>query len=325
MGLSQVAERDLYRDLYRRMVLIRRFEQAVHDLFLRGEVYGSTHLCMGQEAVSVGVASVLRDGDRVAATYRGHGAVLAVGSDPAAFMAELLGRATGVCGGRAGSMNVVDLDRGLIGCFGIVGGSLAAATGAGLSLKRRGGVAVGFFGDGAVNQAYFYECLNFAKVRALPVVYVCENNQYGEFTPMQEVTPGGILARPLAMGIPAEKVDGQDLWEVREATSDALYRARRGEGPIFLEAFTYRYSDHGRGDPVRYRPDGEMERWKQRDPLDIARKRLQKDHGATEAELDAIVSDVEEELGRITDSALKAPFPDDGARFTEFAPSGAQG
>jgi TPP-dependent pyruvate/acetoin dehydrogenase alpha subunit len=318
------AERTLYLGLYRRLVLIRRFEQVVHDLFLRGEVYGSTHLCMGQEAVDVGVASVLHDGDRVAATYRGHGAVLALGSDPAALLAELVGRETGTCGGRCGSMNVIDPDVGLVGCFGIVGGSLAAATGAGLALRGSGCVAVAFFGDGAVNQAYFYECLNFAKVRGLPVVYVCENNQYGEFTPGDTVTPGGILARPRAMRIPAERVDGQDLWAVREAALAAADRARGGEGPIFLEAFTYRYSDHGRGDPVDYRPAGEMERWRERDPLDIARRRLRADLGVAEAELRAVRADIEGEMERATEQALLAPFPEPG-ETSEFAPSRGEG
>lgn len=312
-------ERDLYLELYRQMVLIRRFEEAVQDLFLRGEVYGSTHLCMGQEAVSAGVASTLGDEDRVACTYRGHGHVLALGSNPTALMAELLGRASGTCGGRAGSMNVVDLEHRLIGCFGIVGGSLAAATGAGISLKRRGGVAVGLFGDGAVNQAYFYECLNFAKVLSLPVVYVCENNQYGEFTPMDAVTPGGILARPRAMEIPAERVDGQDVWDVRRAAADAVERARAGEGPIFLEAYTYRYSDHGRGDPFQYRPEGEMDHWRGRDPLDIARTRLAGDYAVDEQQLDSIVGGVDDEIELIKSRALDAPFPDPGADASEFA------
>jgi TPP-dependent pyruvate/acetoin dehydrogenase alpha subunit len=312
-------ERDLYVSLYRQMVLIRRFEETVHDLFLRGEVYGSTHLCIGQEAVSAGVASVLTGADRVAATYRGHGHVIALGSDPTALMAELLGRATGTCGGRAGSMNVVDQEHRLIGCFGIVGGSLAAATGAGLSMKRSGGVAAGLFGDGAANQAYFHECLNFAKVFSLPVVYVCENNQYGEFTPTDAVTPGGILARPRAFGIPAERVDGQDVWDVRRAAGEAVERARAGDGPFFLEMFTYRYSDHGRGDPIQYRPEGEMDRWRERDPLHVARARLEADCGVDEQQLDAIVADVEDEIERIVSAARMAPFPDPGEPATEFA------
>src|SRR3954468_22438186 len=173
-------------DAYGRMLLIRHFENEMQRLFLKGEVHGTTHLCAGQEAVPVGVCLALEPGDHVAGTYRGHGHALAKGADPDALAAELLGRVTGVCGGRAGSMNVVDLEHGLIGCFGIVGGSIAAATGAALSAKRQGGVAVAFFGDGATNQGYFHECLNFAAVGALPAVFVCENNLYGEFTPMAQ-------------------------------------------------------------------------------------------------------------------------------------------
>lgn len=313
------ADRELHVDLYRQMVLIRRFEERVHDLFLRGQVYGSTHLCIGMEAVGVGFISALADRDRVACTYRGHGHVLALGTDPVGLMAELTGRATGTCGARAGSMNVVDLEHRLIGCFGIVGGSLAAATGAGLSLRRRNGVAVAFFGDGTANQAYFHECLNFAKVFSLPVVYVCENNQYGEFTPVEEVTPGGILARPRAMGIQAERVDGQDVLEVRAVALQAVERARAGEGPVFVEAETYRYSDHGRGDPISYRPEGEMERWRQRDPLDVARGRLIGEHRVPESELDRVDSEVADELERITAAALDSPFPEPGAPASEFA------
>src|SRR5438876_6620532 len=169
-------------DLYRRMLLIRRFEDRVQALFLRGEVYGTTHLYSGQEAVAVGFASVLTDADRVACTYRGHGHLLARGTEPEALLAELLGRSTGVNGGHAGSMNIVDPDHGLIGCYGIVGGSIAAATGAALALKGKGSIAVAYFGDGATNQADFFECLNFAKVLELPLVLVCENNGYGEYT-----------------------------------------------------------------------------------------------------------------------------------------------
>jgi TPP-dependent pyruvate/acetoin dehydrogenase alpha subunit len=310
----------LFTHLFRQMVLIRRFEEAVHSLFLRGEVYGSTHLCNGQEAVSVGVASLLGPEDRVAATYRGHGHVLAGGTSPQRFLEELLGRRTGVCGGRSGSMNVVDLEHGLIGCFGIVGGSLAAATGAALALKRTGGVAVGFFGDGAVNQAYFSECLNFARVARLPVLYVCENNGYGEYTPTEAVTPGGIVGRPRALDIPAESVDGQDVWAVRAAAGQALDRVRSGEGPAFLEARTYRYADHGRGDPVKYRPDEEVEAWRKRDPIDLTRARLIGDYGVEAVELDGLVASAEAEVERIRAGALAAPFPDPDLAATEFAP-----
>ena len=311
-------ERELYVALYRQMLLIRRFEERVHLLFLRGAVYGSTHLCNGQEAVSAGVASVLGPEDRVAATYRGHGHVLAIGCDPTGLMAELLGRVSGMCGGRAGSMNVIDLEHRLIGCFGIVGGSLAAATGAALSLQRRGGVAVAFFGDGTANQAYFHECLNFAKVRSLPVLFVCENNQYGEYTPTGDVTPGGVLARPLAMDITSERVDGQDPWAVRAAAKRGVEQARSGGGPVFIEANTYRYADHGRGDPIQYRPEGEMERWKERDPIDLTRTRLIADYGVPEAEFDQIGASVTDEVEAITAAALDAPFPDPSLPVTEY-------
>src|SRR5213083_2119121 len=212
------SDQELYLGLYRRMLLIRGFEDVVQSLFLKGLVHGTTHLCSGQEATEVGVASVLREGDRVGGTYRGHGHALALGLEPQKLLDELLGRATGICGGRAGSMNVIDPEHGLLGCYGIVGGSIAAATGAALALRRQGRVAVAFFGDGATNQGYFHECLNFAAVAALPVVFVCENNLYGEFTPMAAVTAGvDIAGRAAAYGMPAAVVDGNDVWAVREA------------------------------------------------------------------------------------------------------------
>src|SRR3954462_718490 len=193
--------------LYRKMLLIRGFEDRVQSLFLRGEVYGTTHLYSGQEAVAVGFASALREGDRIACTYRGHGHLLAMGSDPEAVLAELLGRETGLNGGRSGSMNMVDPEHGVLGCYGIVGGSIAAATGAALSLRGSGSIAVAYFGDGAINQAYFYECLNFARVFRLPLVLVCENNGYGEYTPYEAVTPGGIIPRAAAMDVQTMQVD----------------------------------------------------------------------------------------------------------------------
>jgi len=314
-----MTDRELYLELYRQMLFIRRFEEKVHDLFLRGQVYGSTHLCNGMEAVGVGVISALGERDRVACTYRGHGHVIALGSSPVGLMAELTGRSSGTCGARAGSMNVVDLEHRLIGCFGIVGGSLAAATGAGLSLKREGGVAVAFFGDGTANQAYFHECINLAKVLSLPVVYVCENNQYGEYTPTGQVTPGGILARPQALGVECERIDGQDVWATRAAGLRAVDRARAGDGPVFIEAVTYRYSDHGRGDPVKYRPEGEMEHWRGRDPIDLAAARLAEELGVTGDDLERVAADVDAELERVTDEALEAPYPEPDPRATEYA------
>src|SRR6476620_20406 len=214
---------DLYTRLFRQMLLIRGFEELVQSLFLKGEVYGTTHLYIGQGAVATGVGSALGPEDRVAATYRGHGHALAVGVDPQALLDEMLGRASGINGGRAGSMNVNSPADRLIGSFGIVGGSIAAATGAALALKRTtGGVAVAYFGDGAMNQGYVFECLNFCQVQKLPIVLVCENNDYGEYTAFQSVTAGEIRARAEVMGVPTETIDGMSVWTVREAARNAV-------------------------------------------------------------------------------------------------------
>ncbi|MCD6013919.1 MAG: Pyruvate dehydrogenase (acetyl-transferring) [Solirubrobacterales bacterium] len=309
-GLEREHDPGAFLDAYARMVLIREFEQAIHRLFLKGEVHGTTHLSAGQEAVPVGVCMALDADDYVSGTYRGHGHALAKGTAPEALAAEMLGRASGVCGGRAGSMNVVDLEHGLVGCFGIVGGSIAAATGAALSARRQGRVSVAFFGDGATNQAYFHECLNFARVLELPVVYVCENNFYGEFTPMENVTAGGeIAARAGAYKIPFTVVDGNDLWAVRDAATEAVERARSEGGPTLLECQTYRHYGHSKSDPAKYRPDDELERWLARDPLTIARERLLAD-GIGEDEVTAVETEGREEMERATQAALAAPYPD---------------
>jgi TPP-dependent pyruvate/acetoin dehydrogenase alpha subunit len=301
---------DLYLRLYRRMLLIRRLEDLVQALFLRGEIYGTTHLYSGQEAVAVGFASALEEGDRVACTYRGHGHALALGMEPEPLLAELLGRATGVNGGRAGSMNIVDLDHGLIGCFGIVGGSIAAATGAALSLRGSGSAAIAYFGDGAANQAYFFECLNFAKVLSLPLLLVCENNGYGEYTPVQASTAGEIADRAKAMQIPATVIDGMDVWTTRATALDVLPRVREGGGPAFVEARTYRFVGHSRSDPGKYRPEGELDEWKARDPLVLAERRLREELGVPAERLADVAADVERELSEVEQAALAAPFPE---------------
>jgi TPP-dependent pyruvate/acetoin dehydrogenase alpha subunit len=266
------------------------------------------------------VCSALEPDDYLAGTYRGHGHALAKGTDPDALLAEMLGRATGVCGGRAGSMNVIDVAHGLVGCFGIVGGSIAAATGAALAAKRQGRVAVAMFGDGATNQGYFHECLNFAKVLALPAVFVCENNFYGEFTPMLKVTAGGdITARAAAYGIPAQTVDGNDLWVVREAAVEAVCRARGGGGPTLIEAETYRHHGHSKADPARYRPPEEVERWLGRDPLTVAKARLS-GLGVSEQEISDTEAATRARIEEAVQAALAAPYPDPAAEnATEFA------
>ncbi len=300
---------DLYTRIYEQMLLIRGFEDLVQSLFLAGEVYGTTHLYSGQEAIATGVASVLEERDRVAATYRGHGHALALGVDAQQLLDEMLGRESGINGGRAGSMNVSSPDDRLIGSFGIVGGSIAAATGAALALKRTtGGIAVAYFGDGAMNQGYVFECLNFCQVFKLPLVLVCENNGYGEYTPFQSVTAGEVRARAEVMDVPAETIDGMSVWTVRKAAERAVAHARAGDGPAFVEALTYRFVGHSRSDPGAYRPEGELEQWRARDPIVLLRAQLEAE-GVGAAALDELEQEVTDELERMRESGLAAPFP----------------
>jgi TPP-dependent pyruvate/acetoin dehydrogenase alpha subunit len=290
------------------MLSIRLFEEAAHRLFMQNAIEGSIHLYDGQEAVAVGVCAALEEQDMVAATYRGHGACLARGTPPERLFAEMLGRSSGTNGGRGGSMNVVDLEHGIIGCFGIVGGSIAAGTGSALTSQLLGSdvVTAAFFGDGAVNQAYFHECLNWSAVRKLPVVYVCENNQYGEFTPWRSVTAGdSITGRGLSYGIPSVDVDGNDVLAVHEAASLAVARARSGKGPTLLVCDTYRHKGHSRhDDPRRYRAADEVEQWLARDPLALLKARLE----------DGVVEEINRTVTRGIEAALaaaqSAPEPD---------------
>lgn len=308
-------------DLFATMVLIRRFEEVVQPLYNAGEIYGTTHLCNGEEAVSVGLCSMLETArDRVAVTYRGHGHAIALGSSAQGLMDELLGRASGTGGGRAGSMNVIDFEHGLVGCFGIVGGSIAAATGAGLALKGSGAVAVACFGDGAANQGYFGECLNFAAVHELPVLFVCENNLFGEFTPWEQVTAGSIVSRPATLGIPAEQVNGNDLWEMRAAAGAAVEALREGGSPRFIEAFTYRFGGHSRSDPGAYRPEGELEAWLEYDPLELERQHLIDELGVEAEVVEGLVSEAEAEVAAIVERSRAAPWPEPGGGPSEFAP-----
>ena len=300
---------ELYTRIYGQMLLIRGFEDLVQSLFLKGEVYGTTHLYSGQEAVATGVASLLEERDRVAATYRGHGHALALGVDPQKLLDEMIGRETGINGGRAGSMNVNSPADRLIGSFGIVGGSIAAATGAALALKRTtGGMAVAYFGDGAMNQGYVFECLNFCQVLKLPLLLVCENNGYGEYTPFQSVTAGEIRGRAEVMEVPAETIDGMSVWTVREAAARALEHVRGGNGPAFVEALTYRFVGHSRSDPGAYRPEGELDEWKLRDPIVVLRGQLEAE-GVEAARLDDLEAGTTAQLEQMRERGLAAPFP----------------
>ncbi|HZV74933.1 MAG TPA: thiamine pyrophosphate-dependent dehydrogenase E1 component subunit alpha [Conexibacter sp.] len=312
---------ELALELYRLMVLIRDVEDAVQPLYNAGEIHGTTHLCTGEEAIGVGICTLLDpQRDRVASTYRGHGHAIALGSSAQGLLDELLGKATGTGGGRAGSMNVIDLEHGLLGCFGIVGGSMAAATGAALALKGTGAIAVAFFGDGTANQGYFHECLNFAQVHRLPVLFVCENNLYGEFTPFEAITAGAISARPDVMGIPNARINGNDLWDVRDCAGRFIDEIRAGGGPRFLEAITYRFGGHSRSDPGAYRPDGELDAWKQYDPLVLERRHLVDELGVDAAVVDAIDQDVAAEVEAMVERGRAAAWPTPDPDLTEFAP-----
>jgi len=294
----------------RRMIEIRAVEDAIQQLFNDGHVRGSTHLSSGQEAVSVGVASVARRTDTVSCTYRGHGHALALGLSPVDVMAEICGRSTGCAGGMGGSMHLFGADVGLLPTFAIVGAGLPVATGFGLAAWVRGSddAAVAFFGDGTANIGAFHESLNLASILKLPVVFVCENNLYGEYTRINLTTPiTDIADRAASYAMPSAVVDGQDIDQVRAATSEALDRARAGEGPTLLEMKTYRYSGHSRTDPATYRPEGELDEWLARDPIEILGRRLERE-GLVQ--LDAIRAELAAEVQLGVVEALAGPHPD---------------
>jgi len=264
--------------LYEQMAVIRRTEKAAHDLFLAGLVKGTTHLAAGHEAVAVGASAALRPGDYVFATYRGHHHAIARGATVEECLAELMSKATGVCKAKGGSMHLTKASAGMLGSYAIVGAHLPLAAGAAWSAKLRGSdqVAVAFFGDGATNIGAFHEALNIAAVWSLPVLFICENNLYMEYTPIGSVTAVANPAadRAPAYCIPAEVIDGNDVVVVADAVSRAAARARAGIGPTLIEARTYRHFGHSRTDPATYRPPEEVAEWLGRDPLDIAMGRL---------------------------------------------------
>ena len=312
---------------YEQMALIRRTEKAVYDLFMSGEVKGTTHLASGQEAVAVGASAALREDDYVFATYRGHHHAIARGATPAECLAELMSKATGLCAAKGGSMHLTKADKGMLGSYAIVGSHLPMAAGAAWSARLRGTdqVAVAFFGDGATNIGAFHEALNLAAVWKLPVLFVCENNLYMEYTPIASVTsvPNPAADRAVAYGLPAEIVDGNDVVAVHDTMRDAVQQARAGEGATVIEAQTYRHFGHSRADPAKYRPADEVERWMQRDPLRIARDRLTS-LGVDEAEIDAADARVAQVVEAAVQEARDAPSPDPAQALTDvWADGGA--
>lgn len=296
----------------RRMLTIRHFEERVMELFMEGHIHGTTHLCQGQEAVSVGAVSALRDDDYLTVTYRGHGQALARGLSPEACFAELMGRTSGCCKGVGGSMHFTDIDRGLLGAFAIVGAGLPVALGAAYAAKLQGRdrVALSFFGDGATNIGTFHEALNIASTWNVGVVFIIENNLYGEYTPVRDTTAVEDLAeRAKAHAMPGAIVDGQDVVAVHAAVGEAVARARRGEGPTLLEMKTYRFRGHSRTDPAKYRPEGELERWQQRDPLVLLGDRLAAEGVLSAAEQDALRAEVQRSIDEAAERAQGAPLP----------------
>jgi pyruvate dehydrogenase E1 component alpha subunit len=298
--------------LLRSMLSIRSFEDQVKGLFGSGLVRGSTHLCQGQEAVSVGVCSLLTPGDVMSCTYRGHGAVLAAGAALDACFAEILGRQGGLCGGKGGSMHLADFQKGIIGSNAIVGAQLPIAVGAGLAAqyKKTGTLSVVFSGDGSTNIGAFHESLNMAAVWRLPVVVVIENNHYGEYSPLAATTPiARLCERAASYGIPGIPVDGNDLLAVRAVAKEAFARARAGQGPTLIEADTYRHEGHSRSDPAKYRPEGELEQWLLRDPIPRFEEAVRSAGLADEEELGSIRTVVADEVKAALERAKSWPEP----------------
>jgi pyruvate dehydrogenase E1 component alpha subunit len=301
--------------VYEQMAKIREFEEKVNELYMKALMPGLAHLYSGQEAVAVGVCESLRKDDYVTSTHRGHGHCLAKGASVNLMFAELLGKEAGYCKGKGGSMHIADPDSGNLGANAIVGGSAGIATGAALSAKMRGSdqVAVCFFGEGALGQGMLYEVMNMASLWKLPVIYVCENNQYNEYTHYSETLAGEVTARARAFGIPTETIDGQDVQLVNGTMQRLVERARRGEGPAFLECITYRYYGHHVGDINRayYRSKEEEQEWREtKDPLKILADRLISRNLTDQGVLDQIYEIARSEVEAGVKFAMDAPFPD---------------
>ena len=299
---------------YRQMLKIRLFEEEVNQLYLGAKMPGLAHLYIGQEAVAVGVCEALRRDDYITSTHRGHGHCIAKGAALDKMFAELLGKEAGYCRGKGGSMHIADQDSGNLGANAIVGGSAGIATGAALSAKMRGTeqIAVCFFGDGALGQGLLYESMNMASLWRLPVIYVCENNQYNEYTHYSETTAGEVTDRAQAFGLHAESIDGQDVKIVHATALKLTERARRGRAPAFLQCHTYRFRGHHVGDVDRayYRSKKEEEEWKtRRDPVKLLAQWLVESRLADEKLLSQIETEVSMEIKDAAQNALNAPYP----------------
>ena len=307
------ADTDMLWSMYRKMVQIRKFEEHVWDVYTRGLMPGLAHLYIGEEAVAVGACAALRDDDYITSTHRGHGHCLAKGARLDRMMAEIMGKEAGYCRGKGGSMHIADMSMGNLGANGIVGGGFGIATGAALSAKMRGTdqVSLCFFGDGAANQGIFLETANMAAIWDLPVIYLCENNQYGEHTPSGKVTGAErIVDRAAAMGLAGVRAEGADVIEVYEIIAAAVARARRGEGATFVEVMTYRFRGHHVGDAATYRTPEELKWWMEnRDPINLLAERMIKHGIADQSRLERVDEQVEEEVIEAVEFACNAPLP----------------
>jgi acetoin:2,6-dichlorophenolindophenol oxidoreductase subunit alpha len=316
MPAAAVANDDIGEELrlkmYRMQVEIREAEQRAYDLFLQNLVKGTSHLSLGQEAVATGFAAAMQPGDLSFCTYRGHAHTLARGVPIEQVLGELMGRDIGLMRGKGGSMHLTSAEHGVMGSYAIIGAHLPIACGAAWRAQYKGvtDVSVCFFGDGTTNIGAFHEALNFASVWKLPVVFVCENNLYMEYTPIGDVIPvkHPAASRAAAYGLEPILVDGQDADAVYRAAAAAYGKARAGGGPSLIECLTYRYSGHSRADPAKYRPDGELERWKARDPIKIYRERMQQ-FGIGEAAITAIEADVKRVVDEATEACKASPPP----------------
>jgi acetoin:2,6-dichlorophenolindophenol oxidoreductase subunit alpha len=313
-GQAAKTEREKWLHAYRQMVSIRQFEEQVNEVYTRALMPGLAHLYSGEEAVAVGICEALRIDDYITSTHRGHGHCLAKGASPDRMFAELLGKEAGYCRGKGGSMHIADPATGNLGANAIVGGSVGIATGAAFAAKHlvNDRVAVCFFGEGALGQGSLYEVMNLAQLWKLPVIYVCENNQYNEYTHYQETTAGTILGRATAFGIEAARVDGQDVRAVNEVATLLINRARSGGGPAFLQCDTYRYSGHHVGDINReyYRSKQEEQLWKtDRDPILVLAKWLIEQGYADVAALETTTKEVRAIMEAAVKFAIAAPYP----------------
>jgi TPP-dependent pyruvate/acetoin dehydrogenase alpha subunit len=299
-------------ELLRNMLLSRHFDEKVNDLYAEGKVHGTAHFYVGQESVAIGAIAALEEGDVITSTHRGHGHAIAFGLDVDRMAAELLGQATGYCHGKGGSMHIADVGAGMLGANGIVGGSMGIACGAGWAFKRRGqaNAAICFFGEGAANEGIFHETLNLAAIWKLPVVFLCENNQYGMSMSVERATAvEHISDRAAAYGMPGVTVAGTDLDEVREATAQALERARSGEGPTLLEAITYRYLGHSKSDANLYRTREEIATWREQDPIQRFAVKLEEEGLLEEDEWRSLEEQTRQRIEEAFEKAQREPDP----------------